>query len=207
MIRVTDDFSLINSVRGIFINMISTDISLNSTKNNAWLTHQLGLAILHDSVNGTLANIWNFWVEGEKPIPCFFYCNVFFMWKDLHNHLFMFIREFFLAASGGLALDAMLLLEHLNHRRYSGLGEVHEVSHLPDGAVFIEEETVRSLKVWYQCWFYSPEIPKWYYDSDTIMPPSNFLPLKLILISWQIPFIQWQSNKYYSHIVSFTKSV
>lgn len=59
----------------------------------------------------------------------------------------MFIREFLLAAGGRFALDAVFLLEHLNHGGYSGLGKVHEVSHLPDGTVFIEEEAADTLEV------------------------------------------------------------
>lgn len=82
---------------------------------NTQATDQFRLAVLHDSVYSTLANVRNFWVEGEESIPCFFYGDILLLREDVHDHLFMFIREFFLAAGGGFALDAMFLLEHLNH--------------------------------------------------------------------------------------------
>ena len=54
-------------------------------------TDQLRLTVLHDSVDGALAYVRNLWVEGEKPISCFFYGDVFLLGEYVHDHLFMLI--------------------------------------------------------------------------------------------------------------------
>lgn len=62
-------------------------------------TDQFRLAVLHDSVDCALAYVRNLRVEGEKPISCLLYSDVFLMGEYVHDHLFMLIRQLFLPAS------------------------------------------------------------------------------------------------------------
>ena len=105
--------------------------------------YQFGLAVLHDPVDGALADVRHLGVQHKKLVAGFLYGDVVFLRQYVHNTLLMRVWQLLLAPRGSLALDSVFFPEYLHHWRHRRLGQVHKIGHLANRSALVEEETAQ----------------------------------------------------------------